>query len=279
MFTINDLEGELADYIVLNDSKKRSRSVCPEFRQHQFSQKENKPNTLKCRFKTNKLLTAVKETKHTITKSEEKTIHKKLASKPITFQLSRKPEERRKLTNRCRRGGNFCQGDFCDTHKRVYGISKSPQEPCSVTPYRQCRTNDPHTVILSQLMQKRTLENHKKNETPLHRKHSRRKTTLPKQTQRYLPHRSNVVPATVRVQPRGKINDRSHRYAQPLLPTVIQENRKKDENQQTDATEVEISVKETSATHTRESTESQKARKNRVVLHPTDNAAQTIHIR
>ena len=49
---------------------------------------------MKFSFKTNKLLTAVKETKHTITTSEGKTIHKKLASKPIKFQLSRKPEER-----------------------------------------------------------------------------------------------------------------------------------------------------------------------------------------
>ena len=33
MFTINDSEGEMADYIVLNDSKKRARSVNPEFEQ------------------------------------------------------------------------------------------------------------------------------------------------------------------------------------------------------------------------------------------------------
>ena len=123
MFTINEEN--------ITDSKKRARSVSPEFKQYQFFEKENKPNTLKCRFKANKLLTAVKETKHTITTSEGKTIHKKLASKPIKFQLSREPEERRKQTNRCRRCGKFCQGEFCDTHKRVYGIPKSPQEPCS----------------------------------------------------------------------------------------------------------------------------------------------------
>ena len=86
---------------------------------------------MKCRFKINKLLTVVKGTKHTITTSEGKTIHKKLASNPVKFQLSRKPGEKRKSTNKCRRCGKFCQGEFCDTHKRVYGIPKSPQEPCS----------------------------------------------------------------------------------------------------------------------------------------------------
>ena len=84
-----------------------------------------------CRFTTNKLLSAVEETKHTITTSEGKTKHKKLASKPIKFQPSRKPEERRKPTNRCRRCGKLCQGEFSDIHKRVYGIPRSPQEPCS----------------------------------------------------------------------------------------------------------------------------------------------------
>ena len=122
MFTINDSEGEMADYIVLNDSKKRARSVSPEFKHYQFFEKENKPNALKCRFKTNKMLTAIKETKHTITTSEGKTIRKKLASKPVKFQLSRKPEEKRRPTNICRRCGTFCKGEFCDTHKRVYGI-------------------------------------------------------------------------------------------------------------------------------------------------------------
>ena len=130
MFTINDSEGEMADYIVLDNSKKRARSVGPEFKQYQFFEKENKQNAWKCRFKTNKLLTAVKETKHTITTSEGKTIHEILASKPVKFQLSRKPEERKPL-NKYRKCGKFCQGEFCDTHKRVYGIPKSPQEPCS----------------------------------------------------------------------------------------------------------------------------------------------------
>ena len=77
------------------------------------------------------MLTAIKETKHTVTTSEGKTIHKKLASKPVKFQLWRKPEEKRRPTNKCRRCGKFCQGEICDTHKRVYGIPKGQQEPCS----------------------------------------------------------------------------------------------------------------------------------------------------
>ena len=132
MFTINDSEGEMTDYIVLNDSKKKARSVSPEFKQYQFFEKE-KPNALKCRFKTNKMLTAIKETKHTITTSEGKTIHKRLASKPVKFQLSRKPEEKRRCqhTNKCRRCGKVCQGEFCDKHRKVYGIPEGQQEPCS----------------------------------------------------------------------------------------------------------------------------------------------------
>ena len=47
MFTINDSEGEMADYIVINDSKKRARSISPEFKQYQFFEKENKPNVFK----------------------------------------------------------------------------------------------------------------------------------------------------------------------------------------------------------------------------------------
>ena len=93
MFTIIDSEGEMADYLILNDSKKRNRSVSKEFKQYQFFEKENKPNAMKCRFKTNKILTAANETKNTITTSDGKIIHKKIASKPIKFQLPKKPEE------------------------------------------------------------------------------------------------------------------------------------------------------------------------------------------
>ena len=131
MFTINDCEGEMAEYMVLNDSKKRARSVSREFKQYQLFEKENKPNAMKCKYKTNKMLTAVKETKHTVTTSEGKIIHKKLASKPLKFQLPKKSEEKRKPTKRCIRCGKFSQGDYCDTHKRVYGVPKVTDEPSS----------------------------------------------------------------------------------------------------------------------------------------------------
>ena len=131
MFTIYNSEGEMSDYMILNDSKKKVRSVSREFKQYQFFEKENKPNAMKCKFKTNKWLTAVTETKHTVTTSEGKTIHKKLASKPIKFQLPKKSEEKRKPTNRCIRCGKFSQGDYCDTHKRVYGVPKDTDEPSS----------------------------------------------------------------------------------------------------------------------------------------------------
>ena len=120
MFTINDSEGEMADYLILNDSKKRNRSVSKEIKQYQFFKKEDKPNAMKCRFKTNKILTAVNETKHTITTSDGKIIHKKLASKPIKFQLPKKPEEKKKPTNRCVRCGKFSQGKYCETGVRYH---------------------------------------------------------------------------------------------------------------------------------------------------------------
>ena len=56
MFTKKDSDGDMADYMVLNDSKKRARPVRREFKLYQFFENENKPNAMKCRFKTNKLL-------------------------------------------------------------------------------------------------------------------------------------------------------------------------------------------------------------------------------
>ena len=69
---------------------------------------------MKCVFKTNKVLMAIRESGHTITTSEGKIVHKKLASKPIKFQLSKKPNEQRKPTSRCRRCGKFSQREYCD---------------------------------------------------------------------------------------------------------------------------------------------------------------------
>ena len=107
VFTIHDSDGELADYLVLNESRNRGRSVSDNFKNYQFFGKETKPNAMKCRFKTDKILTAAKETKHTITRTNGKTIHKKLASNPLEFQPSKKAEETRKPTKRCTRCGLF----------------------------------------------------------------------------------------------------------------------------------------------------------------------------
>ena len=135
VFTINDSEEEMADYLILNDSRKRARSVSPDFKQYQFFEKENKPNAMKCNFEANKVLTAIGESGLIITTSEGKIVHNKLASNPIKFQLSKRPNEQGKPTSRCRRCGKFSQGEYCDTHKRVFGMKGMPQE-----------TNHSHTL-------------------------------------------------------------------------------------------------------------------------------------
>ena len=108
----------MADYLVLNDTRKKGRSVSRNFKKYQFYEKENKPNSMKCGSKTNKNLTAVKETGHTITTSEGRIIHKKLVSKPLLFQTSRKTDEQRRAISRYRRCGKFSSGEICETHQR-----------------------------------------------------------------------------------------------------------------------------------------------------------------
>ena len=118
--TINDSEEEMADYLVLNETtKKKSRSVSRDFKNYKFYEKENKPNFMKCGCKTNKISTAVAETGHTVTTSEGRVIHKKLASRPLNLQTSRRPEDQRRPTNRCRRCGKFSSGELCETHLRL----------------------------------------------------------------------------------------------------------------------------------------------------------------
>ena len=67
VFTIHDSDEEMADHLVLNENKKRPRSVSQNFKQYQFYEKEDTPIAMKCRFKVNKTLTAVRETDQTIT--------------------------------------------------------------------------------------------------------------------------------------------------------------------------------------------------------------------
>ena len=70
---------------------------------------------MKCGFKTNKILTAIKETNHTVTTSDGRTIHKKLASKPLKFQT----DEQKKAITRCKRCGKFSSGKFCEAHRHL----------------------------------------------------------------------------------------------------------------------------------------------------------------
>ena len=76
VFTINDSDGELADYLVLNKTGKRARSVGQDFTEYKFLEKETKPSALKCRYETDKAVTVVKESDHTITTAEAVVIHK-----------------------------------------------------------------------------------------------------------------------------------------------------------------------------------------------------------
>ena len=106
---------------------------------------------MKCRFKTNKILTAANETKHTITTTDGKVIHKKLASNPFKFQPAKKTEEPRKPTNRCTRCGRFSHDDLCDTHKRIrseqQGQSTSADKTIPTMPIERSEARPDITVI------------------------------------------------------------------------------------------------------------------------------------
>ena len=54
VFTINDPGGKLADYLVLNDTRKRARLVSQDFKQYNCYEKETKSNAMKSRFETDK---------------------------------------------------------------------------------------------------------------------------------------------------------------------------------------------------------------------------------
>ena len=106
---------------------------------------------MKCRFKTNKILTAANETKHTITTTDGKVIHKKLASNPFKFQPAKKTEEPRKPTNRCNRCGRFSHDDLCDTHKTIrseqQGQSTSADKTIPTMPIERSEARPDITVI------------------------------------------------------------------------------------------------------------------------------------
>ena len=77
--------GGVADYLVLDDTRKRACSVSQDFKTYKFDEKETKPDSIKCRFKTNRHLRAIKGTGNAITAAERMVIHKKLASNPLQF--------------------------------------------------------------------------------------------------------------------------------------------------------------------------------------------------
>ena len=77
-------------------------------------------------FKTTKLLTAVKQTDHTVTTSEGRVIHEKLASEPLKFQTSRKTDEQKRTIIRSRRCGKFSSGELCETHLRLKTAGQDP---------------------------------------------------------------------------------------------------------------------------------------------------------
>ena len=83
---------------------------------------------MKCGFKTNKILTAVKETDHTVTTSEGRVIHKKLASKPLKFQTLKKTEEQRTAITRCRKCGKSSSGELCDAHRNLDNNNNNTDE-------------------------------------------------------------------------------------------------------------------------------------------------------
>ena len=113
VFTKNNSEGEMMDYLVLNDTRKKCRSVSQDFRKYQFYEKENIPSSMKCGIKTDKVLTAIKETDHTVITSEGKIIHTKLASKPLQFQTSKKADEPKRM--QYRKHGTTGPNGYSDT--------------------------------------------------------------------------------------------------------------------------------------------------------------------
>ena len=109
---------------------------------------------MKCKFKTNKILTALKETDHIVTTADGKVIHKKLESNPLKFLLSKRSEETRKPTNQCRRCGWFSQEEYCESHKQLMAESASKikqQEEAGTSksfPETPMREPEEHTVIM-----------------------------------------------------------------------------------------------------------------------------------
>ena len=113
VYTIKGNDGGLVDYLVIKDGKRRNKSVSSSFTPYQFYERLNKPNSLKQKFKTDKELTAVSETKHTVMTDTGRRLHKKLISKPIAFQPTKKEDSRRGTNPRCDKCGRYFEGERC----------------------------------------------------------------------------------------------------------------------------------------------------------------------
>ena len=57
--------------------------------------------------------------------------------------------------------GNSAKENSVTHIKECMELQKARKNRVVVTPYRQCRRNDPHMMTLPQLTEKRTLTNHK----------------------------------------------------------------------------------------------------------------------
>ena len=98
---------------------------------------------MKCRFKTNKTLTAISNRPY-YHHGRRKLLHEKLASNPLKFQPPKKPEEARKPTNRCRRCGKISQGDLFETHRRLMAETLKQDEASTSKSFLKCQATRPN---------------------------------------------------------------------------------------------------------------------------------------
>ena len=136
--------------MALNDSKKKTRSMSQNFKEYKSYEKEDNLNAMQCRFESNRILTAVKETEHTVITADGNVIHKKLASTPLNFQPSKKSEEARKPANRCRRCGRFSEDEYYETVAESSSKTGQQQDETSTSksfPKLSMREQEKYIVI------------------------------------------------------------------------------------------------------------------------------------
>ena len=132
---------------MFKESRKRGRSVGDNFKNYQFYEKETKAYAMKCRFETEKILRAAKETKHTIATSDGKTIHKKLASNTLNFSHQRKQTKQVNLPNKVQDAGLSGMKSCVIRTKESNRNSKNNQQAPRHS--RQCQPNRPKKFRIS----------------------------------------------------------------------------------------------------------------------------------